>query len=327
MRPGIVFAVLVLLLAIAAAFSVALGSTGMTLQDLAALVFMREGDPMMISIIWGLRIPRVFSGIVIGAALAVCGVVFQATLRNPLAEPYTLGVSSGGALGATVSIMLGISGMAMVGVCFLGCCMTTALVIGIASLKGFSNVMLILCGVIIGFLLSSIMMLLFSLSSTRDVYASIMWLMGSLSAPNRLFVMVLGYGVLPLSIILNIFSKDLNILSLGDDKAMYLGLNAKTSRIVLFTITSIITGACVAVAGVISFVGLIVPHIMRGIIGAEHRLLMPSSMLAGAIMLLVSDTIARLIISPMELPVGVITGICGGIFFLALLFRKGEETA
>jgi iron complex transport system permease protein len=223
--------------------------------------------------------------------------------------------------------MLGISGLAMVGLCFSGCLATIIIVLGLASLRGFSNTMIILSGVIIGFLLSSIMMLLFSLSSTRDVYASVMWLMGSLSAPDKIFVMIMAFLVLPMTLCLNLFSRDLNILSLGDEKAMYLGLNAKSARVILFLVTSLITGACVAVAGVISFVGLIVPHIMRRAVGSNHTMLLPSSMIAGAILLILSDTVARLVISPMELPVGVITGIAGGVFFLVMLLARGEEAA
>jgi iron complex transport system permease protein len=169
------------------------------------------------------------------------------------------------------------------------------------------------------------MMLLFSLSTTRDVYASVMWLMGSLSAPGKDSLRIMVYLVLPLALSLMLFSRDINILSLGDEKAMYLGLNARYARAVLFLISSLITGACVAVAGVISFVGLIMPHIMRKIIGPDHILLLPASMIAGSILLVLSDTISRIVISPLELPVGVITGIIGGLFFLFMILWQGEN--
>jgi iron complex transport system permease protein len=324
MRRALAIIFLFLLLLLAVIISLATGSADLTAGGLASVIFKGSGNPLLNAIIWDLRIPRIMSGMVVGAALSACGVIFQAVLRNPLAEPYTLGVSSGGALGATVSIMMGLSGAAMVGMCFLGCLLTILLILGLASIKGFSNTMLILCGVIIGFLLSSIMMLLFSLSTTRDVYASVMWLMGSLSAPGKDSIRIMGYFVLPLVLASILFSRDLNILSLGDEKAMYLGLNARSARALLFLISSLITGACVAVAGVISFVGLIVPHVMRRFVGPDHKLLLPSSMMAGAALLVLSDTLARIVISPLELPVGVITGILGGVFFLLLILWRGE---
>jgi iron complex transport system permease protein len=325
MKKTAVFVILFLLLSLTVIISLITGSADFTPEGLVSVLLKKDSNPLLSSIVWDLRIPRIINGMVVGAALSACGVIFQAVLRNPLAEPYTLGVSSGGALGATISIMMGLSGVAMVGMCFLGCLITILLILGLASTKGFSNTMLILCGVIIGFLLSSIMMLLFSLSTTRDVYASVMWLMGSLSAPSRDSLRIMVYFVLPLVLALILFSRDLNILSLGDEKAMYLGLNARSARAILFLISSLITGACVAVAGVISFVGLIMPHIMRKIIGPDHRILLPSSMIAGSILLVLSDTIARVVISPLELPVGVITGIMGGLFFLFMILWRGED--
>ena len=325
MKRTAVFIILFLLLLLAVIISLFTGSADLTAGGLVSVLFKKSDSQLLNAIIFDLRIPRIINGMVVGAALSACGVIFQAVLRNPLAEPYTLGVSSGGALGATISIMMGLSGAAMVGMCFLGCLLTILLILGLASIKGFSNTMLILCGVIIGFLLSSIMMLLFSLSTTRDVYASVMWLMGSLSAPGKDSIRIMVYFVLPLVLALILFSRDLNILSLGDEKAMYLGLNAKSARALLFFISSLITGACVAVAGVISFVGLIIPHILRKIIGPDHRLLLPSSMMAGAALLVLSDTIARIVISPLELPVGVITGIMGGLFFLFMILWRGED--
>jgi iron complex transport system permease protein len=324
-RPAIFIILLFLLLLVIIISLISGSATDLTAEGLVSVLLGRSDNPLLNAIIWDLRIPRIITGMVVGAALSACGVIFQAVLRNPLAEPYTLGVSSGGALGATISIMMGLSAAAMVGMCFLGCLLTILLILGLASIKGFSNTMLILCGVIIGFLLSSIMMLLFSLSTSRDVYASVMWLMGSLSAPSKDSVRIMVYFVLPLVLASNLFLRDLNILSLGDEKAMYLGLNAKSARAILFFISSLITGACVAVAGVISFVGLIIPHIMRKVVGPDHSLLLPSSMLAGAALLVLSDTVARTVISPLELPVGVITGIMGGLFFLFMILWHGED--
>ncbi|MEA3223536.1 MAG: iron ABC transporter permease [Thermodesulfobacteriota bacterium] len=276
------------------------------------------------TILWRLRIPRAIMGITVGAGLAGCGVIFQAILRNPLAEPYTLGVSGGGALGAAISICLGISGFPMVGMCFAGCCSSMILVYGISSIKNFSNTVLILSGVILSFLFSSTVMLIFALARTRDVHNTIMWLMGNLSPINTTLINITALIVVPLLVILIPFGRDLNLLSLGEEKALHLGLDAQKAKVFFFIIASIITGACVAVSGIISFVGLIIPHFVRRAIGPNHQVLLPASMLAGAIFLLLCDIFAQVIIRPLELPVGVITGIAGALFFIGFLINSKD---
>lgn len=277
------------------------------------------------TLIWELRIPRIFAAGIVGAALAVCGVVFQAILRNPLAEPYTLGVSGGGALGATISILFGLSGLPMVFLCFAGCCLSVSVVLGTASLKNFTNSMLILSGVIMSFIFSSAVMFIFTVASSREVHASIMWLMGSLGAPPEGSLRMLSM-VFPLMIGLLFFAKDLNLLSLGDESSYHLGLNAKKAKVLLLGAASLITGICVALSGIIAFIGLVIPHFARKLTGADHHYLLPSSMLAGASFLILSDSLSQIIIRPMELPVGVITGMAGGVFFVLFLFkaRPGE---
>jgi iron complex transport system permease protein len=273
------------------------------------------------TLIWELRLPRIAMAGLVGSALAVCGVVFQAVLRNPLAEPYTLGVSGGGALGATIAILLGISGLPMVLICFTGCCLSIGAVLGAASLKGFSNSMLILAGIIMSFLFSSMVMFIFAVASSREVHASILWLMGSLSAPPPGSLKML-LMMLPVMLVLPFFGRDLNLLSLGDEPSYHLGLDAKKARTVLLLSASLITSVCVALSGVIAFIGLVIPHAVRAMTGADHHYVIPSSMLAGAGFLILSDTISQVLIRPLELPVGVITGMVGGIFFVVYLFRS-----
>lgn len=273
------------------------------------------------TLIWELRLPRIAAAGMVGSALAVCGVVFQAILRNPLAEPYTLGVSGGGALGAVIAILLGISGLPMVLICFTGCCLSIGAVLGAASLKGFSNSMLILAGIIMSFLFSSLVMFIFAVASSREVHASILWLMGSLSSPppgslNMLLLM------LPVMLGFPLFARELNLLSLGDETSHHLGLDVKKARAILLVCASLITGVCVALSGIIAFIGLVIPHAMRAAAGADHHYVIPSSMLAGAGFLIFSDTISQVIIRPLELPVGVITGIAGGIFFVVYLLKS-----
>lgn len=324
MRTAAVFCLLVIALGASVALGIATGGTSLPLPAIWNALWHPAVHDMTGALVWGVRIPRLGLAMLVGAALAGCGVVFQAILRNPLAEPYTLGVSGGGALGATIALILGLSGLPMVMLCFLGCCLSMLLVLGLASLKGFSNTMLILSGVILSFLCSSVMMLIFSLSSSREVYASVMWLMGNLSASQGMDLRLLAGLAVPLMAAQLIMARDLNVLSLGDEKASYLGMDVRWVKTLLFLITSLITGACVAVSGVISFVGLIVPHIMRKAVGPGHPVLLPASLLAGAVLLVLSDVLAQVLIRPMELPVGVLTGILGGGFFLLLLLREGE---
>ncbi|HHO74801.1 MAG TPA: iron ABC transporter permease [Deltaproteobacteria bacterium] len=273
------------------------------------------------TLIWELRIPRIVMAAFVGSGLAICGATFQAILRNPLAEPYTLGVSGGGALGATISIIAGISGFPMVLICFAGCTLSIGIVIGAASMKNFTNSMLILTGVIMSFLFSSIVMFIFAVASSRDVHASILWLMGSLSAPEAGSIRIMLFLVFPFMMLLWGCAKDMNLLSLGDEKAFHLGLDAVKAKASLLIVASLITGACVAVSGIIGFIGLMIPHFMRKAVGADHLFMLPASMLAGAGFLILSDSISQVIIRPLELPVGVITGMIGGIFFILYLLR------
>ncbi len=280
------------------------------------------GSGVFHTLIWDVRMPRIVLGTVVGAALAGCGVVFQAILRNPLAEPYTLGVSGGGALGASLAIVLGIGGLGMVGMCFGGCLVSVFTVYMVASMRNFSNTVVILAGVVFSFLFSSLVMLIFSLSSTRDVYAAVIWLMGSLSSADTNLVWVISIAVTSSLVFLLFFARDLDLMSLGDERATYLGLDAKKSKIFFFVLASFITASCVAVAGIISFVGLMVPHFVRKLVGPSHGTMLPCAMLAGSSFLVICDTISQRLLSPVELPVGVITGIAGGIFFLLFLLRR-----
>jgi len=248
-------------------------------------------------------------------------VAFQAVLRNPLAEPFTWGVSAGCPLGATIAITLGLSGLSMVGLCFAGCLMSITAVIFMSTLKDFSTTTIILSGVVLSFLLSSVVMFIFTIASSREVHTSILWIMGSLSSADTLSTPVIMLIVLPLIVLLSFFTRDMNLISLGDEKAHLLGFSPGMLKTVLLGLASLITGVCVAISGIIGFVGLIIPHAMRRAVGADHQVLLTASMLAGGTFLLLCDTLSQVIIRPYELPVGVITGIAGGVFFLAYLLK------
>jgi iron complex transport system permease protein len=274
-------------------------------------------------IIWQIRLPRIILGLFVGAGLAVSGCVFQSILRNPLADSYTLGVSGGCALGVTLGSILGLTrlfGMfAMPVSSFIGGLTTILLIYLISARKKFSVAVMILSGVILSFVSSSIVLFIFSISDVNKVQNTILWLMGDLSAAETGLIKVVSAFILIGTGLLVYFSRDLNLLSLGEEKAVHLGLDAEKSKKLFFIVASFITGACVSAAGIIGFVGLIIPHLIRKFTGPNNVSLIPASALAGAIFLMVSDTIARTVISPVELPVGVITGIVGGIFFLFYL--------
>ncbi|MFH1228687.1 MAG: iron ABC transporter permease [Planctomycetota bacterium] len=282
------------------------------------------------TIILYVRLPRILTALMVGAGLAACGCVLQAILRNPLADPYTLGISGGAAVGVTALLAVGpvarlinlTGSFGMPLVAFSGALAAVGLVFLIASKQRFSVHGLILSGVILSFIFSSIVLLIFAVAKPTEIQSAMFWLMGNLANVNYPLMLIIGPLILTGIIIAFILAKDMDVMTLGDEKAIHLGVSPQTTRRTLFIVTSLITGACVAVSGIIGFVGLMIPHIMRMIVGPSHRTLLINSVLAGALFLLVTDTIARTIISPSELPVGVITGIIGGVFFIGLLMRK-----
>ncbi len=315
------FLILGFLLVCALILAVFMGGAELPATAIIDALIHPESSGTAHTLIWELRIPRVIRAVVVGAGLAGCGVAFQAVLRNPLAEPFTLGVSAGGALGATIAITLGLSGLSMVGLCFAGCLMSITAVIFMSTLKDFSTTTIILSGVVLSFLLSSVVMFIFSISTAREVHTSILWIMGSLSATDTISTPVIILIMFPLILLLGLLTRDMNLISLGDEKAHLLGFSPGMLKTVLLGLASLITGVCVAISGIIGFVGLIIPHAMRRAVGADHQVLFPASMLAGSAFLLLCDTLSQVIMRPYEMPVGVITGIAGGVFFLTYLLN------
>jgi iron complex transport system permease protein len=281
------------------------------------------------SIILNIRLPRVTLGILVGASLSISGGVLQALLRNPLADPFVLGISSGAAVGAVVAILFGLGATilgsyAVPGTAFCGALLTLLFVYFLARVQGrIPASTMLLAGVIVNAFFSAIIMFLISLTSDERLYNITFWLMGNLDSvtPQTLgaifLYFIFGGGVL--------FSltKDLNLMSLGEEAASELGLNVEKTKKVAFIFTSLITGAVVSVSGLIGFVGLIIPHMVRMIWGPDHRFLIPASAILGAILLVLADTIARTLMAPSEIPVGVVTALGGAPFFVYLLRRKG----
>ena len=275
------------------------------------------------------RLPRVLAAALVGSALALSGVVFQALLRNPLASPDTLGVSAGAALGAMMAItfsvdfsLLGISAVPLAS--FAGSMGALAIVYGLSTARrrGTSAVVLLLGGVTVHALLSAVIAFVQYLADFTQTFRNVRWLMGSLDVASYAPI---AAALVPLTIAWAGFAtlpRVLDLISVGSESAAARGVNVeRTERIALIS-ASLATGAAVSLAGPVSFVGIIVPHLVRLIVGADHRLVLPASALFGGAFLIGCDLVARTIIAPLELPVGIVTAIIGGPVFLWLLFRK-----
>lgn len=321
---------LLLLLFVVATASILIGPAEITVRQVLKDLFTgwQNGWPGLSekekTILFSIRLPRIlFSGIV-GAALASAGVVFQALLRNPLADPYILGVSGGAAVGAMIGIIgAGFMPLSATGLAFLGAIVTVILVFGIArSGRELKSSTLLLAGVIVNAFFSAIIMFLISTSKNADIHSIMFWLMGDLSMADSREILFAGLFVLFGFFILYSFARSMNLLAVSEETALQLGIDVEKTKILLFLVASLMTATAVSVSGIIGFVGLIIPHIMRMLIGSDHRVLLPATFLFGASFLILADTAARTVISPAELPVGAITALFGAPYFIYLLKRR-----
>ncbi len=279
-------------------------------------------------IVWNLRLPRILLAIAGGCALAVCGVAMQSTTRNIMAEPYTLGVSSGASAAAALyfsrfegvfNIPFGVNTFA-----FLGAFLSLLLVYALASRKNYaSNYKLILTGIIISMIFTALRQLIVATTYNPNKVNSItMWEMGAFGAARWNNILIPIVATLIGTIVLMFLSEQLNILAVGEQTAITLGVSIKTLQRIVIIVTSLMVGVVVSASGLISFVGLIIPHIVRKIVGSDHRKVMPITALTGALFMIWMDVIARTIIAPDELAVGVLTSMVGGPFLLVLMLRK-----
>lgn len=281
-------------------------------------------------IIIKVRLPRIYMAALIGMALASSGAAFQGLLRNPLADPYVLGVSSGGALGAIVAFRLGIDQLFHIPTlpmfAFAGSLLTIMVVYNISRFDGkIPTHTLLLAGVIVNSLFSAILMFFISIMGSVQVKSFQFWVMGDLGSTEMSLMLTVSILIFLAVVVLYFRSRELNLLSLGEEAASNLGVEVEREKKIIFVVASLIVGASVSACGMIGFVGLIIPHISRMLLGADHRSLIPSSALIGAIFLIVADTVARSLMAPTELPVGVITAICGAPFFIYLLKRSKKS--
>jgi iron complex transport system permease protein len=321
-RAGLRIVLFLAIFPLLLALSLLLGPSGIGLPDLQS----PSGSAIL-----SLRFSRLLMGMMTGAALSASGVVFQALLRNPLAEPYVLGVSGGAGLGATLTILAGSGVLATLGlpiVAFLSAVLTLMVVYGIAS-QGSSGqpsvYSLILSGVIVSSICSSIVMFMVSTASVEGMHNVIWWMLGSLqpvSASQQLLSAALIFGGLAGIWLL---SPQLNALALGREMAHYQGLHADFVIVIGLLFATLLAATAVSLSGMIGFVGLIVPHVMRALFGPDHRKLVPLAALGGGTFLVLCDAVARTLLAPIEIPVGVVTALAGGPFFLIILQRRMKQ--
>jgi len=316
----------VLMLVIAG--SLVLGTAEVSFKDIIDIITgsMPKDDPTRL-IIFRIRLPRILLAGLVGFALSLGGVVFQAILRNPLADPFVLGVSSGSAFGAVSAMILGFGfSLGIPLMSFAGALFTICLVMMIGARNiGVESFTILLTGVIINAFFTAIIMFFISISADDRLHTMLFWLYGDLSQCKYSQLFIIAPFVLIASIILYGFSKDLNIITTGEENAAQLGVEVETVKKASLVIVSLIMGLVVAFSGLIGFVGLIVPHLARMAFHSDHRLLIPVASIGGAIFLIAADTLARTIVSPSELPVGVITAFLGAPFFIILLKKRGSQ--
>ncbi|MGD0275470.1 MAG: iron chelate uptake ABC transporter family permease subunit [Syntrophales bacterium] len=282
--------------------------------------------PIDRTILFSVRLPRILFAGIVGACLSLAGVVFQGLLRNPLADPYILGISGGAAVGAIIGLIIG-AGVIPLGVpilAFIGAALTVLIVFGIARTgKTLSTNTLLLAGVMTNAFFSAVILFLMAVSSNADLRSTLFWLMGDLSLAGGREAAATMIFLAAAFVILYLQARPLNLLVVGEETALQLGVPVERIKIILFCTASFVTAAAVSVCGIIGFVGLMVPHMMRMVFGSDHRLLLPAAALFGASFLAVSDTLARTLLAPAELPVGVVTALLGAPYFVFIL-RKGS---
>ncbi len=315
--------------------SASFGSASVSFRDSSGIIlnrlfpFLNWSYPeTMELIVLQIRLPRIVLALLVGTGLAAGGVVFQGVFRNPMADPYVLGVSSGAAFGVTMAMITGLASLPLIGPglvpasAFLGALAATLLVLGVAGgLRDASLISLLLAGIAVSFLLSAGISLMMYLNR-EQVESIVIWTFGSFSAAGWEQIYLSAPIILPGSVLIFLFNRDLDLLSLGEDAAGTLGMHVQRTRLFLLVSATLISAAAVMVSGIIGFVGLIVPHAVRIISGPRHRILLPWAMFCGALFCVVSDTLARTLLEPTEIPVGIITALFGAPYFLYLLRRR-----
>ena len=288
-----------------------------------------ESSQLADTVVWHLRLPRVVIGIIAGMGFGIAGTAMQGVMRNPLVSPYTIGVSSAAAFGASLAIIGGV-GVAsgsylIIGNAFLFAMIATFAVYGIARIRGISPETLVLAGIAVMYLFSAATSFLHYGATQEELQTVIHWLFGSLAGVVWSNILVVFIALLVCLGFLLKYSWDLNAMAGGEETATSLGVNTSRVRIVCMTLASLITATIIGFTGIIGFIGLIAPHVTRMIIGADHRFLLPYSCVIGALLLMGADTVGRIILQPLEIPVGIMTAFIGVPFFLYLMLTRRRQ--
>ncbi len=316
-----------LLLLVAMILGLSIGSTKGGATALLDLIRgIDSSDTMLDTIIWRIRLPRVLLASLVGATLSLGGLVFQALLRNPLAEPYILGISGGSAIGAISGILMGLSRFPGVGaMAFLGSLATLLLILAMSSGQTIlKKDALLLSGVMINAFCSAIIMFLVSLTQDSRLHNIMFWLMGNLAMTDVRQIWILAATLLPCFILIFLYSNKMNLILLGEEMAQSMGINIKMVTIVLLVTTSFMVSGTVAHVGLLGFVGLVIPHLLRIVLGPDHRILVPACMLGGGAFMVLCDLLARTLPEQGEMPAGVITAMIGAPLFIFLLKRTKQ---
>ena len=323
-RPELLALILIIAIVAMTIAGICLGSVKITVIDIVRAIFSHQSiNRNTAYIIRNLRIPRVVSAILTGAALALCGVVFQSVFRNPMADSYVLGVSSGASFFVGLGFVIGISfaDVSLPVVAFIGAMLTTVLLFAISRR---STASLLLSGIALNFFLSALTTLTIYLSN-RQADNILFWTLGSLGSSSWKRVLILSCVLTAATVITVRSCTSMDLLLMDDSTAISSGVDVKKTRIILLAIASVVTATVVCFCGIIGFVGLMSPHFVRILVGPKHRRLLPLSMLMGSAILLFSDIICRFAVAPSELPIGIITSVLGAPVFLTLLRRRRHD--
>ncbi|TET40544.1 MAG: iron ABC transporter permease [Dehalococcoidia bacterium] len=330
---------LIVCLLVAAAFGAVsispLDIVKMTLNKVAFTHFPATWQATDETILFQIRLPRVVAGALVGAALAAAGVLFQGLLRNPLADPYIIGTSAGGAFGATLAMMLPVSfaflGFGLVPIAaFFGALVAVLLVYNLARVGGKTPIIsMLLAGFAVSAMLIAAMSFLITMSDRLQLRLHSIWsfLMGGIWVSDWSQIAIIAPMIIGGIVVARFFAFRLNAFSLGEEGAAYLGVDVERDKLTILGLGSLLTGGAVSLSGLVGFVGLVVPHAVRLVLGPDHRLLLPAAALSGGAFLVVADLLARTMLAPMEIPVGILTALIGAPFFIYLLRRTRREYA
>ncbi len=315
-------------------YSVTIGPYPMTMGDVIDVLWnfitmQLQDDTTIAHIVLNLRLPRIIGGIICGFALAVCGAAMQSMMKNPLADPYTMGISSGAGFGAALAMILGIELIAGGGIvvnAFVFAVIPAVIILFLSRFRKATPTMMVLCGISLMYLFNALTQLFMLIADPDDMSAVYEWMVGSLDGVSYdelllvLLVTVIG------SLYVQYMANQLNVMGIGDESAQTLGVDVERRRLVILMVITLVAASVVSFTGVIGFVGLVAPHIARTLIGSDNRYLIPASGVVGSLLLVASDILARTIASPVMLPVGVITACVGGPLFMLLILRSTKET-